>query len=410
MKQKSLRIILPLLLLPSVFISRVSAQADLTLQNELTTEYIVYLGTKKATWEVEVLLGGDNATVNKAHLGLALLAFAWSHVDGDTMVNDLDPIMDDLITNLGDLAGQIDDHILPIMFAPGLDSMLSELTSFFSTGDYADFRDSVSQYLENIDGFLGDGLTGIENWLDDVDENFSDENFKTHIDAVRDRTADFQFGLQVIGSGYDDSLFVFDRTFFNRLDSMDVIGSAMGESFEYSIDLFDSIMADIDADVAPAVDEFRLGLSYLSEGVDSLQVLLVHDPFTPLEIDAGELDSLKEAIAELDTLLAGKEYDIGPDVENKTIKPLAIIQNMPGNGLYELLLDFYRAPDPSAYTFGGIFPAGPPSNIISYVEADAIMNDSDDENMFYDRLQVLETAWLNDLALDLADPDANFGL
>ncbi|UCH11084.1 MAG: T9SS type A sorting domain-containing protein [Fidelibacterota bacterium] len=410
MKKKYMSVTLGLfsfLLLP---FSTVAAQSDLTLQDELTTEYIAYLSTQETTWQAQVAIGGDDAATMKAHLGLALLAFEWSHVDGDTMVNDLEPFMDAVSDDLANLIMDTFDAILPILFAPDQDSMFTELTRFFNSGDYVALRDSVSQYLDDIDANFGEGWSVIEDWFTDVEENFSDENFYSHIDSVRAGTADFQFDLQVLGSGYDDTLFVFDRTFFNRWDSLDAIGELMGESFETAAEMFDSIMADIDADVSPAVAEFRLGLSYLTEAVDTLKVILVNDPFSPFEIDVSGLDSLQDAIAELDTLLGGKIYDIGPDEENKTIKPLAILENMPGDGLWDLLMDFYRAPNPTAYTFNGIFPVGPPSDILVYMEADAVLNSDDDDDMLYDRLQTLDSLWLNDLALDPEDPDAHFGL
>ncbi len=412
MKSRIMRVCVVQLTLISLLAAQAQPEPDLKLQNNITFEYVLYLADSASSWQAQVAPGvaGNDAATMKAHMGLAILAFAWSHVDGDTMVTDLEPIFDDLADNLDSLAGQFDDYILPILSADNMDSLFAELIRFFDSGDYAVFRDSVTNYLDYIGSNFSDGGDILDNWFSDVEENFADSSFQDHIDSVRTGIADFQFALQVIGSGYDTSLFVFDRTFFNRLDSLDVITSAMDEAFEGAGNQFDAVIDITGGDIMPAVDSLRLALDKLTEAVDTLKVIITNDPFTPFNINPEGLDSMKVAIAELDTLLGGKLYDLGPSIEGKTIKPLAIIQSMPGDSLWKLLEGFYRAHDPTVYTFGGIVPDGLPIDGLEILAADAILNSEDDADSLNSRLQVLEDGWRADLADYHPDPDAHFGL
>lgn len=401
-------------LLQLLFLSIVNAQinpdADLTLQDSITTAYVADLIAKDIDWEIQVLLGGDNEATMKAHMGLAILAFAWSHIDGDTMVTDIDAIFEDMGVELDSLATQIDKHILPILFADNLDSVFAELIDFFNSGGYIEFRDSLAVYIEEIDFGFSDTEAAVKDWLDDVDENFSDPNFEDHIQAVFDGTAEFEFALQVIGGDYDDSLFVFNRTFFNRLDSLDAISDEMDAAFGGVGNQIDAVIDITGGDMTLAIDSLRIALDKMSEAVDTLKLILTSDPLAPFVIDVSGLDSLQEKIAELDALLGGKVYAIGPDGEGKTIVPLTIIESLPGDSLWILFEDFYRSADPAAYTFGEIFPNGLPADGLALITPDAVLNEMDDEDEMYARLQVLETAWLADVVVDMTDPDANMGL
>ncbi len=409
-KNMAIKTVLLQFLLLSTIGAQINPDADLTLQDSITTAYIADLLAKDLVWEAQVLIGGDNEATMKAHMGLAILAFAWSHIDGDSMVTDLDVIFEDLGVEFDSLAEQIDKHILPILQAGNLDSVFTELIDFFNSGGYVEFRDSLEVYIEEIDLGFSDYEAAVEDWLDDLEANFSDSTFADHIQAVFDGTAEFEFALQVIGAGYDDSLFVFNRTFFNRLDSLDAITDEMDAAFSGVGNQIDLVIDSTGGDMTLAIDSLRIALTKMSEAVDTLKLILTSDPLAPFVIDVSGLDSLQEAIAELDTLLDGKVYDIGPDVEGKTIVPLTIIENLPGDGLWNLLEDFYRSPDSAAYTFGEIFPSGLPADGLKMLTPDAVLNDMDDEDEMYDRLQVLEIAWLADVAADTADPDANFGL
>ncbi|MFC1543239.1 T9SS type A sorting domain-containing protein [Candidatus Neomarinimicrobiota bacterium] len=404
--------LLQFLLIPCIFVAAISAQTiDITLQEQVTPDYITYLAEKEATWLAQVGIGGDTPETMKAHLGLAVLAFAWSHVDADSQLADIDLILEDISDNAANIGDRITQDLLPILFlASDQDTFFTMLIDFFESGDYVEFRDSMATYLENIGAGVDETMWTLDSLFANIEDNFAQENFQDHLDYIVDGTADFEFRLQVNGGEYNDSLFVFTRTLFNRWEALEDIGAAMANDFDNGGSWMDSVMTIPGGDVMPGVAYFRSGLDKADTFIDTLKVILTNDPFTPFDISVSDLDSLKEAIAEADTLLGGKEYGIGPDVEAKTIKPLAIIMNMPDNGLWDLYQDFYRTSDPASYTFGGIFPAGLPSDALELIAADAIVNEDDDEDAFYDRFMVLKAGWLEDIVTDPADPDAHLGI
>lgn len=410
MRTNHLKSLLLFLMLTKVIFAG-SSDPDLILQSEITPQYIVYLAEKEATWLLQVAIGGDNTAAMKAHMGLAILAFAWSHVDGDTFTTDIDPVFEDIIENFDGLGDQFDLHIQPLFQeSTGIGGFVEQLTDFFESGDYVSFRDSVENYLEKVDENLNEARNILEDWFANLEDNFSEDHFEDHLNAIADGTAGFEFSFQVVGSEYADDLFVFSRTFFNRIDTLDDLGREMNENFENGADWMDSVMAETDGDVLPGIAYFRVGLSKMTSYIDTTKTLYTSDPFTPFAIDVSPLDSLREAILEVDTLLGGKEYEIGPDEEGKTIKPLALIQNLPGNGVWRLYKDFYRSSNPSSYTFGGIFPNGLTTDILDFIEADAVLNELEDEDTLYSRLMDLKEAWLEDIDADPDDPDAHMGV
>ena len=101
----------------SILVSGIVAQTldTLTIQSEVTDDYKSYLDAKEDAWESKLLEAGEDDTSGKmnAHMGLALIRFAWAQVDGEIMITDLDPIVieiDDQITNL---ASFIEDEVIP---------------------------------------------------------------------------------------------------------------------------------------------------------------------------------------------------------------------------------------------------------------------------------------------------------
>ena len=101
----------------SILVSGIVAQTldTLTIQSEVTDDYKSYLDAKEDGWESKLLEAGEDDTSAKmnAHMGLALIRFAWAQVDGEIMITDLDPIVieiDDQITNL---ESYIEDEVMP---------------------------------------------------------------------------------------------------------------------------------------------------------------------------------------------------------------------------------------------------------------------------------------------------------
>ncbi len=393
-----------------LFLYPIAAQPDLIVQDEITPDYILYLTQKEIGWLADVAFGGDDAQTMKAHMGLALMAFAWSHIDGDTMITDLDPIMESIGNNLDSLFTRVGDDIIPIIEPLQINDILSNLTDFFNSGNYESFQDFMNEYSE----YLGDDFNAyeitIDDFFNDLEGNFTQGNFGNHFDAIFDGTADFSFSLQILGSVYADTSFIFSRGFFDHIEDLDSIGITMSENFDQFGAWMDSVMSITGADVMPGIEYFRDGLENMDELMDTLKVVLTNQPFSPFEIDASPLDSIQDIIAELDTLLGGKEYEYTDMYEGYSIRPLAILQNAPGDGLPNIYWDFYRQTDPSSYTFGDIFPYGLDPESLILLAPDFVMNTWDEIEVIETRFALLEADWQAELFLTPDDPDAHMGI
>ncbi len=399
------------IILPILFFSFLIAQIpDLVLQEDIDADYISYLSTQESAWLTQVAIGSDDAATIKAHLGLALLAVAWSTVDGDTAFTDLDSLGNIISANIDSVVSRSLDELFPILDPFEIDSILLSLTDFFDSGNYELFRDFINTKSEALDSDFNNTGEVMDDLFKDIRDNFSPENFGSHIDSIFSSTADFEFSLQILASDIPDSVMFINRAFFSHLEDLGAIGDSAGQNFDRFGTWMDSVMAITGGDVMPGIAYFREGLSDVDQFIDTLRVVLTNQPFAPFAIDTSPLDSLQQAVAEVDTLLAGKQYAFGPEDENKTIRPLAIIQNMPGDGLYDTYTGFYRSGESSAYSFGGIFPGGLDSQTLELMSADLVVNNWDDDSAFDLRLKALKAAWQLKLWVTPDDPDAHLGI
>ncbi len=394
-----------------VLVFSLSAQTpDLILQDEITPAYIAYLIGKEADWLIQVSGGIDDTPTMQAHTGLAILAFAWSHIDGDTMITEIDPITESIRTNLDTMVNRIGSDIIPMLETMQMNAFLTALTDFFDSGDYVAFRDFVQNTADSLGSdFDNFGMT-VDEFFSDVDDNFAEEHFSSHIDSIFSNSADFNFTLQVLDTEFADTTFIFSRTFFDNLEDIAALGDSIDVDFDQFASWMDSVMSITGGDVMPGIAYLQDGLYDLTELLDTIRVVITSQPFAPFEIDPSPIDSIQLAIDELDSLLNGKEYEYNSDYEGYTIRPLAIIQNMPGNGLFDLYTDFYRSIDPPGYSFGGIFPYGLDPQSLDLISADMVLNDWDDFDAVQVRLDALELVWQAELFLEPDDPDAHLGI
>ena len=98
----------------SILVSGVVCQTTLdtlTIQSEVTDDYKSYLNAKESDWEEKLLEESGNDTSEKmnAHMGLALIRFAWTQVNGDVMITDLEPIATDIDDQITDLENFIEE-------------------------------------------------------------------------------------------------------------------------------------------------------------------------------------------------------------------------------------------------------------------------------------------------------------
>lgn len=394
-----------------IMITGIWAQTpDLVLQQDIDAEYVNYLSAKEAEWEAQVAIGGDNTATMKAYIGLAALSFAWTHIDADTAYTDYDLLADTIQTNLDSVINRIDDDLISMLDPWEMNAVLTKLTNFFNTGDYAAFRD----FMESMDETLGYNFDNLELILDnlgqDIDDNFMINDFGHGMDSVYNHQADFEFSFQILANGIPDSVFIVDRKLFDHIHDLEWLGDSLGIHMEFVAEFMDSVMNSNDVDIMPAVDTLRLGLAMMTELLDTVDVMLNNQPFRPFEIETAPIDSLQEFIAEIDTLLGGKEYPFGPEEEGKTIKPLALIQLFPDGEFIDYYWEFYRDPNPSTFTFGGIFPSGLDAQTLDLLSADLVVNNWDEDTALDLRLTALRTAWETKILATPDDPDAHLGL
>jgi len=364
---------------------------DLILQKNITEDYIDYLDSMETVFNDTILQSSNDESIMKAYIGIALIQLAKANIQADSSFTAIDSLGNRLENDLSIAIDITTETIYPLITAQNQDEFFDYLINFFNNGDYETFRDSlenlflsVSQNIENIDSEL-------YKFFNEVDLYF--EEVGLSIDSVFNSTTDFDFVFKIMGSAYEDTVFIISRDFFNLLIDIDCIGTKIDSSFNDGFAKMDSIVDVENGDVAPAIVSFRTGLDYISLMIDTVKYMLNHQPFAPLELNVSGLDSLKSFIAEIDTLLGGKEYPIGDESEGKTIKPLAIIENMPGRSFEELFKDFYRAGEDLAYTFGGIFPNGITNNMYSMIKSDAVLYSEDDFEAFMARLDTLLNHW-----------------
>jgi hypothetical protein len=383
-------------------------QPDLILQKEITTKYMAYLDSMETVY-LNLLPGNDDTQTMKAHMGLAIIQAARTYVNGDTLVNDLDQLMTEMNDNIENIVLKTVDDIFPLFDAGNPNEFVLNLTDFFETGTYPAYRDSISEWLSQ-NSELGEDMA-------DAIEHFGEKTkplmdaFGEHWGNVYDGTADFEFIVRVVGSQYEDTPFIFSRKFFNRQKMIKELGEAMAtildSGFTQILDSLNNNSPDID----PGVAVVQQGLDSLSALVDSLQIILWNQPFAPFDFNLAWMDSLQKGIAEIDTLLGGKTYPIGPEAENKVIRPRGIIESLAHHdGLWGVYQDYYRGGESASYTFYNTFPNGLTSKMYAMIKSDIILNANDSEEAFTAKVHTYQASLKAKQLLKPLSPDEHFGL
>ncbi|MDD5583378.1 MAG: hypothetical protein PHS99_09285, partial [Candidatus Marinimicrobia bacterium] len=251
---------------------------DLILQQERTPEYNAYLDSMEAEYQ-KLLPGDDNAQTMKAHIGLAIIQATRVYIDGDTLINDLEYLLEEIQNNIELSFEQTYTDIFPLFAADNPNEFVLNLTEFFVSGTYPVYRDSISEWLTENSQLADEIGQDIDYFGNKVDPLF--DAFGEHIDSVFAGTADFEFRVKIIGSKYQDDMFVFSRTFFNRLEMIGELGEAMAETVGNGFtQIMDSLNCNSTA-IDPGVVVVQEGLDSLNALIDSVQVLLLNQPFAP---------------------------------------------------------------------------------------------------------------------------------
>ncbi|HPI28876.1 MAG TPA: hypothetical protein PLS75_10395, partial [Candidatus Marinimicrobia bacterium] len=360
--------LLKILMIALIVTTALFAQPDLILQREMTPEFNAYLDSMETEYQ-ELLPGADNAQTMKAHMGLAIIQATRVYIDGDTLINDLEYLIEEIQNNIGLSLEQTYTDIFPLFDASNPNEFVLNLTEFFESGLYPAYRDSISEWLTENSQLTDEIGQDIDYFGNKVDPLFY--AFGEHIDSVFAGTADFEFRVKIMGSKYQDDMFVFSRTFFNRLEMIGELGETMAETVGNG---FTQIMDSLNGNstvIDPGVVVVQEGLDSLNALIDSVQVLLINQPFAPLELELAWMDSLQKGIDEFDAILAGKTYPIGPESENKVIRPRGILESLAHpDGPTGVFKDFYRGGENQSYTFYNTFPQGITTEMYAMIASD----------------------------------------
>ncbi|PIS30706.1 MAG: hypothetical protein COT43_01095 [Candidatus Marinimicrobia bacterium CG08_land_8_20_14_0_20_45_22] len=248
-----------------IFATTLFAQVpDLILQKEITLEYNVYLDSMETEF-LKLLPGVDDAQTMKAHMGLAIIQAARTYVNGDTLVNDLEYLMEKMSDNIILGVNQTITDIFPVFDAGNPNAFVLNLTEFFESGTYPAYRDSIDEWLTN-NSMLADEMGEAIDYFGEKTSPLM-EAFGDHWSTVYDSTADFEFKVQIVGSKYEDTLFVFSRTFFDRQKMIATLGETMAKTLDSG---FTQILDSLNNN-STAIDP---GVTVVQEGLDSLSALI----------------------------------------------------------------------------------------------------------------------------------------
>ncbi len=378
---------------------------DLILQKTIDSEYMDYLSNKENEFRAQIVPNSDDAQSMQAYLGLAIIQAVRVQIAHDTLMQDVQILGLDAISNA--FSGMLTTSfgLEPIFNAASQEEFFNRLTEFFDSGDYPRLRDELKSYYHNIR-------------TDFVAINQEIETFRSNLEyygtlggdywrTVYKGTADFELTILVKETAQGDLTLVFSRRFFNHLHDIDRLGRQMNKQINAGFTYFDSVMEIPGGDVMPGVQNLRDGLATFQELTDTLEVVLTSQPLSPWQPSLNGVKVARAFIQLFDDMLAGEKFAIGPASEGKVIDFLALLQNMPGGGLGKVYEDFYRDGENNSYSFGSIFPNGIPLSWLDMIKSDLILNANDDFLVLKARLAFKKAQWL---AMNPMQPDHHLGV
>ena len=382
------------------------ASPDLIFQSDVTPAYKLYLSEKEAEYDGTLSSPMNNANTMKAYMGKAMINMAWIPVLADSQINELEPVVDDIGISIDSVDAIIRDEIQPIR-SDDVNNFLIDLRELFLDPRYGNIKDRITNVVEKFQSSFDTTGIILESFFDDSRNHL--ELFGDNLGAIIDSSAEFTFRFKITGIGKDDSIFVIQRNNLEQVDSVIVTIENAGDAFDRAVMLMDSVLNMGGEDVSQAIAKFRETADHLDHAFDQIGDVLTTQPSAVMEIDTSFIRRFKNSLSEADTILAGKSYELGK--EDKTIRPVAILENAPA-GLENLLLDYYRVPlaERGSYTFGNLFPLGLPGDVLDGLNENMIINDSDDPDAFAARMRYYRDLYLADLVSDSTDESANLAV
>lgn len=378
-----------------------SQAADLVLQSNVTQAYEDTLRQQEAECSLLLQTPSADTLTMKAYAKRAIIHIALIHVDNWNFRNSGQEVGDSLDFTNNRFEDWLNQYIDTINF-DNVDSMLVDLKDLFTDPDYTemkdellDIRDNFGEDFDSLGVLVGDYA---ENNFDHLDQIYND--FR----AISDSSLAFNFRVQVIGA-INEEIMLFTESDFYNMDSVFVYLEDGAELFEEAGAKLDSLQ---DGLVSPEemTAAFRSAFSSIDGALIKLDSVLTTEPISTLEPDTTFISEIQDFIADVDTIFAGKEYDL--ENEGKMIRPVAFLENTIDD-FGEIIEDFYKTSNRFAYTFGNLFPYGLPTSVVNQLKENMVLNNNDDENQMDARMAQLKNDYLDSLAVNPFNSEAHLG-
>ena len=315
----------------------------------------------------------DISIQNMGHLGLAFLEFAYGKYDVDEFFGELEFYGDSIGADIENIFLSVDDFIAPIFTTQmdGPEDFLHNIAEFFSSGDYSAFKADFEIAEESLNNSFGK----VDSIFIDVDEKISPrlDTFAVHFEWMWNDSTDYSFTLELVDFADTSTQFIFSREAVDRMKDFGLVMEDFGDAMDEGFSILDSLSYEETGNSQAAIDTMIFALTQLRAASDTLISIITEQPFAPLDINTDELHNFQDAVDSLILVLEGKEFELEGH-PGYTIKPVAILENLPWGfeGLYYGF--YYDATSQSSYTFGGIFPNGLPAEWLDKLAVDMILN------------------------------------
>ncbi len=375
--------------------------ADLVLESVVTPDYETYLWDQEALCNVILETPvADSVTMN-AYAKRAVIHMALIHVDSRNFVDDVEVTADSLDKN----AQRLDDFFMtyfdPVNF-DHVDSML-DLKDLFVDPTYTEMKNEWNfikeNYNENFDSLGSTVETMVEAQFDHLETIMDD------LSAIQDSSVGLELTVQILGAKSEEVMFLHEDDFYDMDSVMQYTMDGM-DSFSRAMEQLDSLQND-EISSTEVIAAFQDVVDNFHGGMDNLEHLLTTEPLSVLQTDTSFIGEVNSVLDAADSLLAGKQYDLGK--EDKTIRPLALLEN-PLEDFWELLQGFYTSDNRYNYTFNNLFPLGLPMEVVDRLGENMVINDNDTDEEMDARMEELKADYLDILNSEPGNSEAHFGL
>ena len=301
----------------------VQAQVDLAFQFDVTPEYADYLDQKEA--ELAGLIdGGEGEDADR--MALVLVKLAQVHRQADATADRIEPAGEDIqqqLEELGDVIGGEMDEV----DADTPEGLLQSLRQRFVEERSAQFDDDVEVILDNLENDGTEIEEALRDFGDAVEQHM--EDVPSLMEDLSESDAPFAVTFTWIAGPFDEThVFEVNRGNLDDVQTyVDAIAAA-GEELGNALDLLDQVEVAGNNDAAIAA--LRAALAQLDLALEIIETAVEKQPLSTFAEEFGAIDgiggaagALREVVADVDAILAGRTFEAGEMV----VRPVALIEN-----------------------------------------------------------------------------------